>query len=65
MRCEITRSTLDDHFGGDGTDDVAVFKATVGIILFSATLLRLVMLVFYPPCSCEQAACGQEEMLQL
>ena len=27
VRCEITRSALDDHFGGNGKDRLAVFKA--------------------------------------
>jgi hypothetical protein len=27
VRCEISREALDDHFGGDGEDKLAVFKA--------------------------------------
>ncbi len=27
VRCEITRSALDDHFGGNGKDRLAVFRA--------------------------------------
>ena len=27
VRCEITRSALDDHFGGNGKDSLAVFRA--------------------------------------
>lgn len=27
VRCEISRETLDDHFGGDGKDKVGVFRA--------------------------------------
>jgi Fic family protein len=27
VRCEITRSALDDHFGGNGKDDLATFRA--------------------------------------
>ncbi|PYT78566.1 MAG: hypothetical protein DMG40_19725 [Acidobacteria bacterium] len=27
MRCEISDEALEDHFGGDGKDKVAVFRA--------------------------------------
>jgi len=27
VRCEITRSALDDHFGGDGKDSLSTFRA--------------------------------------
>jgi len=26
VRCKIIRDALDDHFGGDGKDDVSVFR---------------------------------------
>jgi Protein of unknown function (DUF1488) len=32
VRCEIIRDALDDHFGGDGKDKLAVFRANRGTI---------------------------------
>jgi len=28
VRCQISREALDDHFGGDGKDKLAVFRAS-------------------------------------
>jgi hypothetical protein len=32
VRCEIIRDALDDHFGGDGKDKLAVFRANRGTL---------------------------------